>query len=117
MAVYQAVDEGNDFIFKDFNRAAEEIEDVKREDIIGRRVTEAFPGVEEFGLLEVLRQVWKTDSSRKHPMTFYQDQRITGWRENYIYKLPSGEVVAIYADIIERKRVEEELEKYRNHLE
>jgi PAS domain S-box-containing protein len=110
VAVYEAVDGGNDFIIKDFNRAAEEIDDVKREDIIGRRVTEVFPGVEEFGLLEVLRQVWKTGSSRNYPITFYKDEKITGWRENYIYKLPSGKVVAIYDDITERKRAEERIE-------
>ena len=109
VAVYEAVDGGNDFIFKDFNRAAEKIEQVRREEIIGRRVTEVFPGVEEFGLLEVLRQVWKTGSARNHPITFYKDQKITGWRENYIYKLPSGEVVALYDDITERKRAEERI--------
>jgi len=110
VAVYEAVDGGNDFIIKDFNRAAEEIDQIKREDIIGRRVTEVFPEVEEFGLLEVLRQVWKTGSSRNYPISFYKDERITGGRENYIYKLPSGKVVAIYDDITERKRAEERIE-------
>ena len=110
VAVYEAVDGGNDFIIKDFNRAAEEIDQIKREDIIGRRVTEVFPEVEEFGLLEVLRQVWKTGSSRNYPISFYKDERITGGRENYIYKLPSGKVVAIYDDITERKQAEKRIE-------
>ncbi|MBW2119784.1 MAG: PAS domain S-box protein [Deltaproteobacteria bacterium] len=37
----------------------------------------------------------------------YKDQRIAGWRENYVYKLPSGEIVAVYDDITERKQAEE----------
>ena len=32
-----------------------------------------------------------------------------GWRENFVYKLPNGEVVAIYDDVTERKKSEEEL--------
>ncbi len=47
----------------------------------------------------------------------YKDERITGWRENFVYKLPSGEVVAIYDDITERKKIENELQKHRAHLE
>ncbi len=34
VAVYEAKDNGKDFIIKDFNRAAEKIEKVKKEDII-----------------------------------------------------------------------------------
>lgn len=36
----------------------------------------------------------------------YEDKYVSGWRENYIYKLPSGEVVAIYDDITERMEAE-----------
>jgi two-component sensor histidine kinase len=32
------------------------------------------------------------------------------WRENRVYKLPSGEIVTIYNDITERKRAEEQIE-------
>jgi len=59
VVVYEAVDGGNDFVIQKFNCGGERIEGIKRGDVIGRRVTEAFPGVEEFGLLEVLRRVWK----------------------------------------------------------
>jgi len=108
-AVYRAVDDGDDFIFENFNRTAEKIEKVSREQVLGRRVTEAFPGVREFGLLDVLRRVWTTGVPAHHPVSLYRDQRIASWRENYVYRLPSKKLVAIYDDVTERKQAEEKL--------
>jgi len=45
VAIFAAVEDGKDFIIRDFNPAAEIIEKVKREDIIGHKVSEVFPGV------------------------------------------------------------------------
>ncbi|MBN2562452.1 MAG: PAS domain S-box protein [Phycisphaerae bacterium] len=109
VAVYEAVGEGKDFVFKDFNAAGEKIEGLKRKQVVGRRLTEVFPGVEPFGLLEILERVWRTGKSECMPAGLYEDARICGWRENYIYKLPSGEVVAVYEDATERVRAEEAL--------
>lgn len=109
VAVYEAVRGGEDFVFRDLNRAAEQIEQVTRADVVSRPVTEVFPGVVEFGLLEVLRRVWRTGTPEHFPMALYHDERVTGWRENYVYRLPSGEIVAVYDDVTERKRAEEAL--------
>ena len=106
VAVYQAVDDGRDFIFADFNQTAEQIDNVKKEDILGKSVTEVFPGVKEFGLFDVLQLVWKTGQPQHFPVSLYQDGRISGWRENYVYKSSSGHVVAVYNDLAERKRSE-----------
>jgi signal transduction histidine kinase len=107
--VYRAVDTGADFELVDFNHGAEIIENVKKQDVIGRRVTEAFPGVEEFGLLEVFRRVWQTGKFEHYPLSLYMDQRISSWRENYVYRLPSMEIVAIYEDVTKSKQAEEAL--------
>jgi len=106
VAIYETRNDGEDFVFVDFNPAGEEIDKIKKEELIGKSVGEVFPGVKEFGLFEVFRRVYKTGTPEHHPISIYQDERITGWRENYVYKLPSGHVVAIYDDITERKRTE-----------
>ena len=111
VAIYEAKDNGNNFIFKDFNEAAERIDNIKKEDIIGKSVLEVFPGVKEFGLFDVFKRVWETGKPEDHPISLYKDQRISGWRENYVYKLPSGEIVAVYEDITDRKQIEEKLRK------
>jgi len=54
VVVYEAVDGGENFTFKEFNRKAEAIKQVDRTDVIGRLITDAFPGVEAFGLFERL---------------------------------------------------------------
>ncbi|MBN1591790.1 MAG: PAS domain S-box protein [Candidatus Coatesbacteria bacterium] len=109
VAIYEAVDDGEDFIFKDFNPAGLRMEKVEKEDIIGKRVTECFPGVRDIGLLESFRRVWKTGKPERHPISLYRDDSHVGWRENYVYLLSSGEVVAIYDDVTDRKQAEEAL--------
>ncbi|EKQ55726.1 MAG: PAS domain S-box [Methanobacterium sp. Maddingley MBC34] len=116
VAVYTAIENGSDFVFKDFNPAAEEIDEIKREDVIGRKVTEVFPAVVKFGLLETFQNVWKTGKAEKKPISIYEDERVSGWRENYVYKLPSGDIVAVYDDLTEIKQYEEELEQNQNRL-
>jgi len=117
VAVYEVVDGGKGFIFKDFNRAAEKVDDITREDLIGRNVLDVFPTIVDFGLFDVFQRVWQTGEPEHRPISFYEDKRIAGWRENYIYKLPSGEIVAIYEDVTKQKQVDEEREHLVKELE
>lgn|GEM_PF-1867386 len=102
VAVYQAVDGGKDFIIVDFNKSAERVEQIPRDKLIGRKVTDCFPGVEEMTLMSVFRRVYQTGVPESHPESKYQDDRIEGWRRNFVYKLPTGEIVAVYDDVTEQ---------------
>ncbi|MEJ5365655.1 MAG: ATP-binding protein [Desulfosoma sp.] len=108
IAVYEAVDDGEDFIFKDINPAGARIGRLPREAHLGRRVTEVYPGVRDLGLLKVFREVYRTGVPQRLPISMYQDSRIALWVENYVCKLPSGEILAVYEDETARKRAEHE---------
>jgi len=107
VAVYKAVNNGEDFVFVDFNKTAQKVDHINKGDLLGKKVTNIFEGVIEFGLLDVFRQVYQTGQPMRHPISFYQDQRVTGWRENFVYKLSSGEIVAIYDDLTQAKQAEQ----------
>src|SRR4030066_2554550 len=67
VAIYEAKDNGKDFIIKDFNRASERIEQVKKEEIVGKSVLQVFPEVKAFGLFKIFQEVYKTGKPRHHP--------------------------------------------------
>ncbi len=116
VAVYRAENKGNDFIFVDFNRAAENIERVKREDVIGRSVLDVFPSVKDSGLINIFKKVWRTGQALSQSSTFHKNRKVSGWRENFVYKLPTGEIVAVYEDVTKRKNDELELIKSNEKL-
>jgi PAS domain S-box-containing protein len=119
--IYEAKGNGRDFIIKNINPAAEKIDKLKKEDVLGKSILKVFPGVKHFDLFKALQKIYKTGKPQRLTISLYKDKRIVSWRENYIYRLPSGEIVAVYDDITERKQVEKELkdseEKYRTVFE
>lgn len=116
VAIYRAVDGGTDFEFLDFNPAAERIDRISRADVVGRRVTVVFPSVREFGLLDVFQRVWATGRTEHHPIRLYRDGRISGWRNNQVFKLPSGEVVVVYDDLTKEKEFEHQFRQLAQNI-
>ena len=117
VAIYKPLNNGEDFVFTSLNRAGEKIEKIKREDIINHSVKEIFPGIEKFGIYKTFQRVSQTGIPESFPIAFYKDERISGWRENYIYRLPSGEIVAIYDDVTEQRIAAEQLKQAKENAE
>jgi len=111
IAVFEAVEKGQDFIIKDFNSTAEKLEMIHRADLIGMRVTAVFPGVRSSGLIDVFQKVWQNDTVEYIPFSRFRDDDKAGWREFYISKLPSGEISVAFRDVTEQKLAEEALKK------
>jgi signal transduction histidine kinase len=109
VAVFRPEGDGPDFVFTDLNPAGERIEQVSRASLLGRTVAEVLPGAEASGRVDVLRRVWRTGAAEHLPPRLYEDERIRGWRESIVYKLPSGEVVELFDDVTERQTTEEQL--------
>lgn len=109
VAVYEAVDNGEDFIFADINPAGQQTNKVSIDEIRGERLTRVFPSVRELGLFQALQDTWRTGEPRLVPFSKYKDERITQWVENRVFRLPSGKVVAVYDDRTELMRLEEGL--------
>ncbi len=111
VAVYKPIENGQNFVFVDFNTTGLLYGKKTKEQVIGKRVTDVFPGVAEFGLLDVFRNVYRTGVPQYHPLSMYKDNSIEIWVENYVFKLPSGLIVAIYQDTSDKKKVEENLKE------
>jgi two-component system, cell cycle sensor histidine kinase and response regulator CckA len=105
VVVYEAVDDGEDFVIREFNQTAERIEGVAKEQVIGRCLSAAFPRVRELGLFSALQRVWRTGKPEHHPASLYEGGRKAGWRENHVFRIPGGELVAVYDDVSGRKQV------------
>lgn len=104
VVVYRYVD--GDFIFVYFNDLAEKTENIKREELIDKRLVDIFPKVKEFGLYDVLLNVYESGVSQELNIGFYEDERISGWRHNTVNKLDNGYLLVIYSDVTQQKELE-----------
>ena len=111
VAVYIPTQDGNDLVVVDFNPAAEKIYGLKRDNIVGQRLSVVFPNATKLGILGALLEVHRTGKSQKLPVSFYDDGRIQGWRENTLFKLSSGEVVAVFDDLTQIKQAQQMAEQ------
>jgi PAS domain S-box-containing protein len=111
VAIYDAVGEGKDFVFKDMNKAGEEFSKVRIENIRGKSIMGVFPGAGKMGLFKAMQDVWRTGKPVRLPLFRYEDKRITQWVKNYVFRLPSGEIVAIYEDLTEHEKIHEDIRK------
>ena len=115
VTIYTKTDDEKDFIIRDMNRAGEKIDNIKRENAIGKMLLQVFPQARDFGLYEVFDRVWETGQPEYFPVAHYKDHRISSWRENYVYKLPSGEIVSVFNDVTKRKLAEQKLAYLSTH--
>lgn len=119
--VFRTNDNGESFIVNNINIAAEKSEGVKREDVIGKNIVDAFEIVRGTELPDVLKKVWKTGKTETFSFVLKKENQIINWKENNIYKIPSGEVVVVYTELTEEKKKQELIrvseESFRNLAE
>jgi len=100
---------GSDYIVKGFNVTSLRIEGRTKEEVVGKSLLDLRPAIDQYGLIPVFQRVWQTGEPALFPSSLYVDERFTNWYENRVFRLPSGEIVAVYDDVTERIRAEQAL--------
>jgi PAS domain S-box-containing protein len=112
---------GADYIVSNFNRAALRMEGKTIDEVVGKSLRDLRPRIDDYGLIPVLQEVWRTGQPAFFPGKVYEDERFDRWYDNYVLRIPSGQVVTIYDDVTDRKRTEDTLavseERYRTLFE
>lgn len=117
VAVFEVIDGGKDFIFKYFNDAAERIDKQHRHELIGKSIFEVRPSFEKIGLIETFKTVILTKQQKHHPINFYEEDFHNGYYKNYVFLLPTGELVLIFDDISEQVKFESDLKEAKEKAE
>ncbi|MBE9467852.1 MAG: PAS domain-containing protein [Bacteroidetes bacterium] len=122
VVIYEVIDNGREFIFKDINKTAEKIFKQKRKDLIGKKILDAHPNIKKIGLLETFREILKTGNSTYHNINEYNGKIISGSFFNYVFQIPTGEIITVFEDVCVRekskknlKESKEKLNKFVNH--
>jgi PAS domain S-box-containing protein len=114
--VTDAAGQPADYRIVQVNEAYERIIGLRREDIEGRLVTEVFPGIRDFDFdfIGTLGRIGLEGGEGQYEVFFAPTGQ---WLSLYLYSPVHGECTAIFTDISERKRLEEEVEHARQELE
>jgi signal transduction histidine kinase len=112
VAVLRATDGGRDFLLADLNQAGEAIDEVRRADIVGRRLKEVLPDWQTSGVTDLCRMAWRTGAAGgAREIAWSGDRRPPRWREYRLYRLPDGDIVCLYDDISGRRATEARLQQ------
>jgi PAS domain S-box-containing protein len=106
-----------DFVYLDVNDAFEEITRLKREHVVGRRVSEVVPGIREAhpGLFESYGSTALTGEKFNFELNF---KPLGIWLNISVYSPQKGYFIAVFDNVTERKKAEARLraseEKFRS---
>lgn len=102
--IYEPIDGGSEYIFKDINRATEKILRMKKGDLIGRKLFEVFPDLPDPDVRDALIRVLKTEKPEFLLPLQYRKGKDSPWVWHYIFKLPSGEIASFMIDVSDAVR-------------
>ena len=110
VAIYRVV--GDSVVFRDVNPAYEKNNGVRREDVIGRTFRDVWCQSER-GWLDLVHNVARTRQSAN-----YEGYSVVTGRYLHAFAfMPfGGDVVVIFSDLTEAKRIEDELREYRKRV-
>jgi len=99
-----------DFVYLEINDAFERLTGLKRENVIGRKVSEAIPGTRQANpeIFDIYGRVAKTGKPERFELFF---KPLSIWLYISVYSPSSGYFAAVFENITERKQLQERLEE------
>lgn len=110
--IYEAVNDGEFFVIKDINSQALEMIKANRDKVIEKDIRDVFPNIAENSLIEALRKVFSTGEPIALSSSYYEDNRFSIWKSNYIFRLTQTLVVSIFENINELVKLKDALKRY-----
>lgn len=93
-----------DYVFLEVNRAFEELTGLKARDIVGKRVTDVLPGVEDAPLIKLYGQVALTGTPTRFEQYLASRNR---YYDIAVFSSSPDQFAILFSDITERKRAED----------
>jgi PAS domain S-box-containing protein len=106
--IYEPIDNGDEYIFKDVNHATEKILQMEKQDLVGRKLFEVFPDLPDPDVRDALIRVLKTEKPEFLLPLQYRKGIDSPWVWHYIFKLPSGEIASFMIDVSDAVREDAE---------
>jgi PAS domain S-box-containing protein len=105
-----------DYVFLEANSAFERLTGLKRNDLIGKRVTEVIPGIEE-DPADWIGRYGKVALTGQEIRFAQHAQPLGKWYAVLAFSPRKGQFATTFEDVTERVRADEELRRHRDHLE
>jgi PAS domain S-box-containing protein len=114
--IFNEKDQPVDFVYLEINDAFGKLTGLKKEAVVGRKVSEAIPGTKEANpeIFEIYGRVARTGKAESFELFF---KPLNIWLNISVYGPKKGYFVAIFENITNRKMLEQELNKYNQRLE
>ncbi|MDD1723880.1 MAG: PAS domain S-box protein [Methanospirillum sp.] len=97
--IYEPVDDGNDYILKDVNKATAHLLRMKKEELVGKRLFEEFPDLPDPEIRDLLKRVLFTEKPEFTAPLKYRKGDDMPWISHYVFKLPSGEIASFMIEV------------------
>jgi PAS domain S-box-containing protein len=105
-----------DFVYLEINDAFERLTGLRRENVVGRKVSEAIPGTREANpeIFEIYGRVAKTGNPERFELFF---KPLSIWLYISVYSPSRGYFAAVFENVTERKLLQRRLEEKATELE
>ena len=119
-AVYKVINSGKtgkDYIIQAFNKKSLEIEQKTLEEVVGKSLYDLRPNIDDYGLINVFKEVWETGKTKYFPSKEYIDENYSNYYENWVIKLEDDIIFALYNDVTDLMQSKIQLENSKRDLE